>query len=82
MSPAEAIAASTIDAAYAIARGKNIGSIECGKQTDLLILNARDYRELPLAPGLNLVHTMIESGRINHSPSGRTDVSLPASALK
>jgi imidazolonepropionase len=82
MSPAEAITASTINAAHAIARGKSTGSIEPGKQADLLILNARDYRELPLAPGVNLVHTMIKSGRIIHHTSGRNDVSRLANALK
>jgi imidazolonepropionase len=82
MSPAEAITASTINAAYAIARGRSTGSIECGKQADLLILNARDYRELPLSPGVNMVHTMMKAGRIIHTPSGRTDISRAANALK
>jgi imidazolonepropionase len=82
MSPAEAITASTINAAHAIALGKSTGSIEAGKQADLLILNARDYRELPLAPGVNLVHTMIKSGRVIYDPSGRTDVSRTANTLK
>jgi imidazolonepropionase len=68
MTAAEAIVASTINAANAIARGQNTGSIEPGKKADLLILNARDYRELPHAPGVNLVHTMMKSGRILHGP--------------
>jgi len=68
MSAAEAIGASTINAAHALARGHNTGSIESGKQADLLILNARDYRELSHTPGLNLVHTMVKSGRILHGP--------------
>ena len=82
MSPAEAIVACTINAAHAIARGNNTGSIECGKQADLLILNVRDYRELPLTPGVNLVHTMIKSGRILQGPSMRAGISRPADALK
>jgi imidazolonepropionase len=62
MSPAEAVTAATINAAYALGLGDSTGSIEPGKQADILILNARDYRELPVTPGLNLVHTMIKSG--------------------
>jgi imidazolonepropionase len=63
MSAAEAIVASTINAAHAIGRSNTIGTLECGKQADILILNARDYREVPMAPGLNLVQSMIKAGR-------------------
>jgi imidazolonepropionase len=77
MSPAEAITASTINAAYALARGHSTGSIEAGKQADLLILNARDYRELPLVPGVNLVHTMMKSGNILGFASGTATSTQP-----
>jgi imidazolonepropionase len=63
MSPAEAIVASTFNAACALGRSRKVGSLESGKQADLLILNARDYRELPLTPGLNLVHKIMKAGR-------------------
>lgn len=63
MSPAEAIVASTFNAACALGRSRKIGSLESGKQADLIILNARDYRELPLTPGLNLVHKIMKAGR-------------------
>ncbi len=64
MSPAEAIVASTFNAACALGRARKVGSLESGKQADVLILNARDYRELPLTPGLNLAHTIMKAGRI------------------
>ncbi|MRR29255.1 imidazolonepropionase, partial [bacterium] len=46
LTPAQALAASTINAAYAIGRSMSIGSIEAGKQADLLILTVEDYRHL------------------------------------
>jgi imidazolonepropionase len=46
MSPAEAIAASTINAAYSLNRGDKIGSLERGKLANFSILECEDYREL------------------------------------
>jgi imidazolonepropionase len=46
MTPAEAIAASTINAAYSLNRGGNIGSLEPGKVADFVIHDCDDYREL------------------------------------
>jgi imidazolonepropionase len=63
MSTAEAIVASTFNAACALGRSRKVGSLESGKQADLLILNARDYRELALTPGLNLVQKIMKAGR-------------------
>ena len=64
LTPAQAIAAGTINAAAAIARADRIGSLEPGKQADLLILNAPDYRHLGYRFGTNLVHTVIKKGRV------------------
>jgi imidazolonepropionase len=47
MSPAEAVAASTINGACALRLADRKGSIEPGKDADLAIFNATDYRELP-----------------------------------
>ena len=60
----QAIAAATINAAAAIARQDHIGSIEPGKQADLLILCVSDYRQLGYRFGTNLVQTVIKKGRI------------------
>jgi imidazolonepropionase len=46
LSPAEALAASTINAAYSVGLGPSVGSLEPGKQADLLIHEFSDYREL------------------------------------
>ena len=47
MAPAEAITASTVNAAYSLLRGHEIGSLEPGKAADFVIHDCRDYRELP-----------------------------------
>ena len=53
-----------LNAAAAIGRSDKIGSVEPGKQADLLILDAPDYRHLGYRFGTNLVHTVIKKGRI------------------
>ncbi len=46
MTPAEALTAATVNAAYSLNCGETIGSIETGKRTDLLIHEFTDYREI------------------------------------
>jgi len=70
LTPAQAIAASTINAAAAIARSAQVGSLETGKQGDALILNVSDYRHLGYRFGTNLVETVVKKGEIlapNHA---------------
>ena len=62
--PAEALNASTINAAYAIGLGDRVGSIEVGKQADLLIVDAADYRHLAYQFGTNLVEGVIKGGHL------------------
>ncbi|HBY08445.1 MAG TPA: imidazolonepropionase [Chloroflexi bacterium] len=62
--PAEALNASTINAAYAIKAADQVGSIEAGKQADLLILRTPDYRHLAYQFGENLVGTVIKKGQV------------------
>lgn len=64
LTPAQAIAAATINAAAAIGRADRIGSLEPGKQADLLILSVSDYRHLGYRFGINLVQTVIKKGHI------------------
>jgi len=44
--PAEALTAATVNAAYSLGLGNKVGSLEAGKQADLLIHECADYREL------------------------------------
>jgi imidazolonepropionase len=64
MSPAEALVAATINAAYALQAAGRVGSLQCDKQADLLILHTGDYRDLAYQLGANLVHTTIKRGVI------------------
>jgi imidazolonepropionase len=47
MTAAEAITASTVNAAYSLRRGADIGSLEAGKWADFVVHDCDDYRELP-----------------------------------
>lgn len=64
LTPAQAIAAATINAAAAIDCADRLGSLEAGKQADLLILSVPDYRHLGYRFGINLVQTVIKKGRL------------------
>jgi imidazolonepropionase len=60
--PSEALIASTINAAYAVGLSDHIGSLEPGKQADLLLVAAPDYRHLAYQFGGNLVRHVIKKG--------------------
>ena len=62
LTPAQAIAAATINAAAAITRENRIGSLEVGKQADMLILDAADYGHLGYRFGTNLVASVVKKG--------------------
>ncbi|HSL30914.1 MAG TPA: imidazolonepropionase [Anaerolineales bacterium] len=64
LTPAQAIAASTINAAHAIRRADRVGSIEAGKQADMLILSVPDYRHLGYRYGTNLVKQIVKRGQV------------------
>ena len=64
LTPAEAIVAATINAAYAIGMGDEVGSLEPGKKADILILDIPDYRHLAYHFGVNLVERVIKGGRV------------------
>jgi imidazolonepropionase len=64
LTPAQAIAASTINSAHAIRRADRIGSIEPGKQADLLVLSVPDYRHLGYRFGANLVRQVVKRGHV------------------
>lgn len=64
LTPAQAVAAATINAAAAIGQADTIGSLEKGKQADIIILTVKDYRHLGYQFGNNLVSHVIKKGRI------------------
>ena len=62
MSPAEAITASTINAAYSLGRGDKIASLETGKLATFSIFDCRDYRELAYWFGFSQTHSVYVRG--------------------
>jgi len=64
LTPAQAINAATINAAYALDRGDKIGSLEVGKQADIIILDIPNHQQLPYWFGTNLVEKVIKKGKI------------------
>ncbi len=64
LTQAQALAAATLNAAHAIGRGHEIGSLEPGKQADLLILDTADYRQLGYRFGTNLVQMVMKKGKV------------------
>ncbi len=64
LSPAEAICAATLNSAYAIGLGDVVGSLQPGKQADLLVLDVDDYRHLAYRFGTNLVRSVIKKGQV------------------
>jgi len=66
MSPAEAITASTINAAYSLNRGGKIGSLERGKLANFSIFDCEDYRELAYWFGIPQTHSVYVKGERVH----------------
>jgi imidazolonepropionase len=64
MSPAETIAAATINGAWALRIAERKGSIEAGKDADLAVFGVKDYREIPYWFGANRCHATVMNGSI------------------
>ncbi|HZS45886.1 MAG TPA: imidazolonepropionase [Blastocatellia bacterium] len=67
MTPAEVITASTINAAHTLGRASSIGTIEVGKQADLVIFDCDDYRQIPYFFGVNHARTVVKNGAVVYS---------------
>jgi imidazolonepropionase len=61
---AEAITAATINAAHAVGRGKDIGSLEVGKKGDVVVLDVPNHKSLGYRFGVNLVDKVVKNGRL------------------
>jgi len=64
MTPGEAITAATINAAYSLGRGDEIGSLEKGKCADFVIHDVSDYRELAYWFGIEQARQVYASGKL------------------
>jgi len=64
MTPAESICAATINAAYSLGCGDRVGSLEVGKQADVVAFDCTDYRQIPYLFGVNNAMLVIKSGEI------------------
>ena len=69
MTPEEVLTAVTINPACAIGRGEETGTLEEGKQADLVIWNAPDMETLCYRFGSNLAHIVIKKGKVIHEIS-------------
>jgi imidazolonepropionase len=67
MTPAEAIAAATINPAYSLRRHDRIGSLEVGKYADIAAFDVASYREIPYYFGMSLCYLTMKRGSIIHS---------------
>ena len=66
MTPAEVITAVTINAAYSLNRGDQIGSLQPGKIADCVIHDAADYRELAYFFGIQHAWQVFSQGKLSH----------------
>jgi imidazolonepropionase len=64
MTPKEVIQATTIHAAKSMGRENKIGSLEVGKEADVLVLDIPNYKYLPYHFGVDHVETVIKKGKV------------------
>jgi imidazolonepropionase len=64
LTPAEAITAATINAACALGRAGDVGSLEVGKRADVVVLGVPNHKFLGYRFGVNLVDKVVKNGRI------------------
>ncbi|MED4075118.1 imidazolonepropionase [Lysinibacillus fusiformis] len=60
----EVLTATTINAAYAVNRGEQIGSLEGDKKADVIILDVANYKQLQYFYGMNHTNTVIKNGQV------------------
>lgn len=64
MTPAQAICAATINGAHALGMAQQVGSIETGKQADMILLDLTDYNQIPYFFGRNHVAMTVKRGKV------------------
>jgi len=70
MTPAEALVASTINAAAAVGLEKSVGSLEPGKKADILVMDVPSHAQIPYQMGVNLCEVVVKDGRPVFSRGG------------
>jgi imidazolonepropionase len=62
LTPAESVTAATINAAYSLNRGDQIGSLEQGKLANFVLYDCADYREIAYYFGVSQTHSIYVRG--------------------
>jgi imidazolonepropionase len=70
LTPAEALAAVTINAAHALRLGDEIGSLEAGKVADLVVWRVPRAAQIPYWPGADLARIVVKRGRVVYERAG------------
>ena len=70
MTPAEALTAATLNAAYSIGRGDTLGSFEPGKIADMVVMDCRDWREVAYFFGIERACAVFAGGVAVQTASG------------
>ena len=71
--PEEAIIAATINSAHALSIAESAGSLDPGKQANILILKVSDYHEVAYHAGVNIVEKVIRHGETVYDASDPSD---------
>ena len=82
MLPAEALTAMTYNGARAVRRSDRIGSLEVGKQADLIICDVPDYRQLFYHFGVNHVRQVVKRGRVVFEAGAGAAAGSPSSPAR
>jgi len=77
LTAAEAITAATINAAHAIGRASEVGSLEVGKKADVIVLDVPNHKFLGYRFGVNLVDKVVKNGRAVVDREKREELVLP-----
>ena len=71
LTPAEALSAVTVNAAYVLGRSDTRGRLAAGYAADLVLLDAPDWRHLAYHLAGDVVHTVVENGSVAWSRVAR-----------
>jgi imidazolonepropionase len=78
LTPAEAITAATINAAHAVGRASEVGSLEVGKKADVVVLDVPNHKFLGYRFGVNLVDKVVKNGRVVVDREKNDELVLPS----